>query len=63
MRLIVDKKARKAELELFMNKFKTQDKAVAEFDEKLWISMVECVMVYGKDDVRVGFKNGSIIIV
>ena len=55
---IADKKARKAELELFMKNLETQDKAVAEFDENLWISMVESVTVYSKEDIRVTFKNG-----
>jgi len=41
-----------------MKNLKKQDKAVTEFDEGLWISMVESVTVYGKDDVRVEFKNG-----
>lgn len=58
---IADKKARKAELELFMKNLKKQDKAVTEFDEGLWISMVECVTVHSKDDVRVEFKNGMIV--
>lgn len=58
---IADKKARKAEFELFMKNLKKQDKVVTEFDEGLWISMVECVTVYAKDDVRVEFKNGSCV--
>lgn len=59
--VIADKQAKKAELELFMKNLKTQDKAVAEFDEGLWISMVECMTVYAKDDIRVEFKNGSCV--
>ena len=58
---IADKKARKAELELFMKNLKKQDKAVTEFDEGLWISMVECMTVYAKDDIRVEFKNGMVV--
>lgn len=60
--VIADKKAKKSELELFVENLKTQDRAVTEFDEGLWISMVECMTVYGKDDVRVEFKNGSSVI-
>ena len=56
---IADKKARKAEIELFVKNLKAQDRAVIEFDEGLWISMVDSVMVYAKDDIRVEFKNGS----
>lgn len=58
--IIADKKARKAEMELFMKNLKKQDKAVTEFDERVWISMVESMTVYAKDDVRVEFKNGMI---
>ena len=43
---------------MFMKNLKKQDRAVNEFDEVLWLSMVECVTVYGKDNVRVEFKNG-----
>ena len=57
--VIADKKARKAELELFMKNLKKQDKAVTEFDEGLWISMVDYVTVNSKEDIRVTFKNGS----
>lgn len=59
--VIANKQAKKAELELFVENLKTQDRAVTEFDEELWISMVECVMVYGKKDVRVKFKNGIVV--
>ena len=55
---IADKNARKAEIEMFMKNLKKQDRAVTEFDEVLWLSMVECVTVYGKVEIRVEFKNG-----
>ena len=42
-----------------MKNLKTQDRAVIEFDEGLWISMVDSVTVYAEDDIRVEFKNGS----
>lgn len=44
-----------------MKNLKKQDKAVTEFDEGLWISMMECMAVYAKNDVRVEFKNGMTI--
>lgn len=58
---IADKKARKAELELFMKNLKKQENVITEFDEWLWLAMVECVTVYAKEDVRVEFKNGSVV--
>lgn len=42
-----------------MKNLKKQDKAVTEFDKELWISMVESVTVYSKEDIWVTFKNGS----
>lgn len=58
---IADKKARKAELELFMKNLKKQENVITEFDEGLWFATVERMTVYGKDDVRVEFKNGIVI--
>lgn len=60
--VIANKQAKKAELELFVENLKTQDRAVTEFDEELWISMVECVTVYGKEDIRVEFKNEIVVL-
>lgn len=31
---------------------------VTEFDEGLWLSLVDFVTVYSKEDIRVTFKNG-----
>ncbi|MGN0183110.1 MAG: recombinase family protein, partial [Candidatus Ornithomonoglobus sp.] len=53
-----DKLARKETMELFMKNLKKQSGAVTEFDESLWLSMVDYVTVNSKEDIRVTFKNG-----
>lgn len=58
---IADKKARKAKFELFIKNLKKQENVIAEFDEGLWLATVERMTVYGKDDVRVEFRNGVVI--
>jgi len=56
---IIDKNARREMMELFMKNFKKQSGAVTEFDENLWLSMVDYITVNSKDDIRVMFKNGT----
>ena len=48
----------KEEIELFIRRLKKQKKAVIEFDENLWLNMVDYVTVNSKEDIRVTFKNG-----
>ncbi len=48
----------KEEIELFIRRLKKQKKAVIEFDENLWLNMVDYVTVNSKADIRVTFKNG-----
>ena len=35
-----------------------QEKYQKEFDEQLWISMVDYVMVHSKEDIRVMYRDG-----
>ncbi|MGN0163475.1 MAG: recombinase family protein [Candidatus Ornithomonoglobus sp.] len=56
--LEADKLARKETMELFMKNLKKQSGAVTEFDDDLWLSMVDYVTVNSKEDIRVTFKNG-----
>lgn len=44
-----------------MKNLTKQENVITEFDEGLWIAMVECVTVHRKDDVRVEFKNDVVI--
>lgn len=54
-------KEREEEIELFIKKLEEQNGVITEFDEVLWVSMVECVTVYRKDDVRFKFKDGNCV--
>ena len=58
-RKISDNTQRNEMLGDFIKTLKEQDGVVSEFDEVLWGSLLECVTVYKKDDVRFVFKDGT----
>lgn len=45
----------------FLADLEQQNGVLAEFDEQLWYSTVESIAVHSEKDVRVTFKDGSII--
>ena len=51
-------KLKKETMEMFMKNLKKQSGAVTEFDERVWLSMIDYVTVNSKEDIRVTFKNG-----
>ena len=55
--LIVRKRAGQQRLRLFLEQLE-QTERISEFDEMLWLSMIDYVTVYGKEDIRFTFKNG-----
>ena len=55
--LIVRKRAGQQRMRLFLEQLK-QTEHISEFDEMLWLSMIDYVTVYGKEDIRFTFKNG-----
>lgn len=57
--LVSDKKARCELVEAFTAELARQDGLLTEFDERLWFSLVDFVTVYGEDDVRFTFKDGT----
>ncbi len=56
---IVEKQAQREKVEMFLAELEKQDGLCTEFDESLWISLVDYVTVYNKDDVRFTFKDGT----
>lgn len=50
--------SRYEKLELFIKNLNKQNGAVTEFDDELWLSLVDFVTVNSKEDIRVRFKNG-----
>lgn len=59
---MTDKKARSELVEAFTAELARQDGLLTEFDERLWFSLVDFATVYGEDDVRFTFKDGTEII-
>ena len=45
-------------VEQFLAELARQD-AITEFTDELWYSMIDCVTVYSKDNIRFTFKNGT----
>ncbi len=56
---ISDNNARCEQIGRFVSKLKEQDGAISEFNEDLWNSLVEKLIVKTKDDVTVVFKDGT----
>ncbi|WP_256388677.1 zinc ribbon domain-containing protein [Olsenella sp. HMSC062G07] len=46
-------------IETFLTDLEKQDKAITSFDEETFCSLVDHITVYGADDIRATFKNGS----
>lgn len=57
--VISDKANRQATIEDFLKELQAMDGMVTEFDPMLWVSLVDFVTVYSKDDVQVTFKDGT----
>lgn len=57
-RAIAEKKARRGTVERFLAELE-QEEMPAEFRERLWMNLVDYVTVFGKEDVRFTFKDGT----
>ena len=55
---INDRTARGEQVSLFLRKLSGMD-LIAEFDDDLWLSMVDFITVHDKENVTVTFKDGS----
>jgi len=56
---ISSKQARGELVGAFVEELGRQDELITEFDERLWYSLLDYVTVYGEDDVRFTFKDGT----
>ncbi len=56
---IADRKARAASFTEFSKELKKRDGVVAEFDERLWGSLVECVTIGKKKEMVFRFRDGT----
>ena len=57
--IIADREARYEQMGRFITVLKEQDGVLTEFDEGLWSSLVEKLVVKSKTDVTVVFKDGT----
>lgn len=55
---IIEKQARKEQIELFLENLKNTD-LLTHFDEDVWYSLVEHMVVHDKEDIRFTFKDGT----
>lgn len=44
---------------MFLAELEKQDDLCTEFDERLWVSLVDFVTVFNREDVRFTFKDGT----
>lgn len=57
---IGDKESRRRLMEQFAATVAEQE-PITEFDERLWSSLVDCVTIYSKEDIRFTFRDGTVI--
>ena len=56
---ISDNEARYEQMGRFITVLKDQEGVITEFDDALWSSLVEKIVVKSKEDVTVVFKDGT----
>lgn len=56
---ITEKQARREMAEQCLAEIAKQEGVISEFDADLWYALVDYVTVYGKEDVRFTFKDGT----
>ena len=56
---ISGKKAREVQIRNFVETIRGMDAPITEFDSGLWCGLVDCVTVYGRDNIKVRFKDGT----
>lgn len=54
-----ENQARKHVLEMFINTIREHDSVIEEFDEELWISLVDTLEIHSKEDIRFILKDGE----
>ena len=56
---ISSKLAKTEKINLFINTIKNKDKPLAEFDNVMWGSLIESVLVYSIDNIKFKFRDGT----
>ena len=47
-----------SQIDFFISSLEKLNAPVTEFDEQLWISMVDHVVVHSREDIRVVYRDG-----
>lgn len=47
-----------SQIDYFISSLEKLNAPVTEFDRRLWISMVDYVVVHSKEDIRVVYRDG-----
>ena len=56
---IADRVSRRAAMHQFIGVLKKQKDLITEFDPSLWGALLDHATIYGKDDIRFTFKDGT----
>jgi hypothetical protein len=56
--LLSNKKARAEGITAFISELSKQDGLITEFDERLWVTLMDYATVYNAEDIRFTFKDG-----
>lgn len=55
------RRIKREQLDTFLSTLLRQDTVLTEFDEDLWIAVIDKVTVFAEDDVRFIFRDGTVI--
>lgn len=55
------RRLKREQLDTFLTTLLRQDSVLTEFDEELWIAVIDKVTVFADDDVRFTFRDGTVI--
>jgi len=56
---VSDRQSHRKAMEAFIADFGAQDGLIADFDDRLWFSLLDYATVYCAEDVRFTFKDGT----
>lgn len=55
------RRAKREQLDAFLDTLLRQDSLLAGFDETLWKAVIDKVVVHAADDIRFAFRDGTVI--
>jgi len=55
------RRAKREQLDAFLTTLLRQDSLLTEFDEALWVAVIDKVVVHTADDIQFTFRDGTVI--